>query len=115
MPRRVFDWVESAGTSMRVEPNVLATKFGDGYEQAAPDGIHDQREVWTYQAAAVESVVADQIEAFLRDGMGWRRFDWTPPRRQSPLVFKCVAFSRSMSSTPNEESITATFEQVWEP
>lgn len=114
MSRPEFLWVESPGTSKRIEPHVLSTKFGDGYEQASQSGLHSDHEVWTYQATDIDSAIADEIEAFLRDGMGWKRFDWKPPRNAAALVFKCTALSRTLGSTAQTESITATFEQVWE-
>lgn len=112
--REEFTWVESAGTAKRIEPMVIASVLGDGYAQEAPAGIHDQKEVWTYQATNIDASVADDIEAFLSDGMGWKRFDWKTPRRTTALVFKCTAFSRTLGNEIDLASITATFEQVWE-
>lgn len=112
--RLEFLWVESPGTSKRVEPLTISSQFGDGYSQDAPAGLRDQRQVWTYQATNIDAEVADAIEAFLVDGIGWKRFDWKPPRTTTALIFKCTALSKSLGSDVDTWSVTATFEQVWE-
>jgi phage-related protein len=110
----VFDWVESPGTSKRTDPITHSTKFGDGYVQDSPAGLNARMQTWTYQASGIDVEVADAIEAFLEDGIGVKRFNWTPPRKTTALVFKCTAFSYTLSDVVGQASITATFEQVFE-
>jgi phage-related protein len=110
----VFDWVESPGTSKRSEALVISTKFGDGYGQDAPAGLNERMQVWSYQASNIDVEVADAIEAFLEDGLGYKRFAWTPPRKTVALTFKCTAYSYTLGDVVGQASISATFEQVFE-
>lgn len=111
----VFDWAESPGTSQVLEPRVVSTRFGDGYEQAAPDGLNAVAQVWDVQFDEVEQAVADEIVAFLQPGLGWQRFDWTPPHQTVARKFKCTSLRRSLTGTWNVVNLSARFEQVWEP
>lgn len=110
-----FDWVESPGTAAAPKANVAISQMGDGYEQRAPIGLHPITQIWNVVFADIDVAIADDIEAFLMDGYTWKTFDWMPPRQSVALKFKCTAFNRSIGSELDTHSITATFEQVFEP
>ncbi|MBI5334745.1 MAG: phage tail protein [Burkholderiales bacterium] len=111
----VYIWAESPGTAARPLPRVKATQFGDGYEQRAPDGLHPVKQVWDVVHDSIDVAVADEIDAFLMDGLGWKTFDWTPPRQATARKFKCTSYSRTLTDRVGEHSISATFEEVHEP
>ena len=111
----VFDWAESPGTSCEWQPRVLATQFGDGYEQSQPDGLNAVKQVWDVVIDAASAEAASEIEDFITPGLGWERFDWTPPRQTVALRFKCTAFSSSLGAQVGEHSLRLRFEQVFEP
>lgn len=111
----VFDWVESPSTSSSPKPIVKSTMFGDGYSQDAPDGLNPLRQVWNVVFDSIDQSTADDIEAFLLVGMGTTRFDWTPPRQSVALKFKCTSYNRTIGNEIDVDTITATFEQVFEP
>lgn len=118
MPTPVFDWVESAGTSLTMQPRFGATQFGDGYEERAPDGLNPLKQRWSLQFRAVENAVADAITAFFSarvGGLGLEGFDWTPLWSTTPIRVVCREWTRSQPDQAGESDIAAVFEQVIEP
>lgn len=114
-----FDWVESAGTTIEEEPRISASRFGDGYEERAPDGLNPLRQRWSLTFRSVEKGVADDIVAFLRarlsGTLGLESFTWTPLWATTPISVVCRRWSRSQGDIPSESEITAVFEQEFAP
>jgi phage-related protein len=115
MPMREFTWVESPGTAEKPEALVVSTQFGDGYAQAAPTGINEIRDVYDVVFNGVDEAISDEIVAFLRDGLGYKPFDWVPPRRTVASRFICTTYQRTMGSVVGEYNISATFKQDFAP
>ena len=111
----VFDWVESSGSTLELQPRVIVTQFGDGYEQRADDGLNPVKQVWSLVFDGVEVSIADEIQQFLQPGLARVVFDWTPPRGSTALKWKCTSFRRALGATVGEHDLSATFEQVFEP
>lgn len=113
----VYIWVESPGTTRQMKPRVAATKFGDGYEERAPDGLNPVKATWNVQHRGIDNDVADEIETFLlaRFSAGLEAFDWTPLWATTALRFKCEEWSRVQDEDAHTCTITATFQQVFEP
>lgn len=115
----IYDWVESPGTALQERPRVAATRFGDGYQERAPDGLNPITQVWTVQHRNVDDEVADAIVAFLRARItavaGQEAFEWWPPRAAAAIRVTCSDWSRTLGERVDTSTITATFEQVHEP
>lgn len=98
---------------------MAATRFGDGYEERAPDGLNPITQVWTVQHRNIDDVVGDAIEDFLEARFsavaGQETFEWWPPRAAAAIRVKCSEWSRTLGEQVDTCSITATFEQVHEP
>lgn len=114
MTRPVFDWVESPGTSLSIDPAVDTVQYGDGYEGRFPRGIRGAKEVWDVVFTNADVAIAEQIKAFLKDGMGAKTFDWTPPGQTVAKVFKCTSFSYSLGSEIATVNVRSRFEEVFE-
>ena len=70
---------------------------------------------WQLSWGPIPVTDADTIEAFfVTNNTAVFNFTWTPPRGATPLRYICRAWTRTMTS-PNTDSLTATFEQVPEP
>lgn len=108
-------WVESPGTSLQEEPRVRSAKFGDGYEQRSPDGINTQPQSWQLQFNDVENSIADDMLAFLRAAGGATAFNYVPLWSTAAIRVVCRKWSRSQGSSWGQSSMSATFEQVFEP
>ena len=74
-----YIWTESSGTTEELVPRVVATKFGDGFEQRADDGLNPLAQVWDVVHTDVETVLANEIRDFVKAGLGRVNFNWVPP------------------------------------
>lgn len=109
-----FVWTESPGTSLTLEAKVVASQFGDGYVQRAPDGLNYLRQNWDYVAEDIDDAIADQIEAFLKPKLALVPFDYVPLRQTTALRFVCTSYTRTAGRV-GESSIRARFEQDFAP
>lgn len=110
-----YIWTESAGATLELVPNVISTQFGDGYSQDAASGLNALKEVWDIPHKQVPKEIADEIEAFIRPGLGWQRFNYVPLGQTVAKRFKCTSFRRTASDTPDFYDLQLRFEQVFEP
>jgi len=97
-----FTTVPSFGAREQRKPRVRSSRFGDGYEQRAADGINVDAQVWSLRFQGLTEAQADTIEAF----------DWTP-QGGAQGKYLCREWSRSYE-TLNGQAIAASFEQVFE-
>jgi len=110
-----FTIAPSFSASSQRKPRTLATRFGDGYEQRAADGLNADLQVWQLTFANVLVADADTIEAFfVTNATHVTPFVWTPPRAGSSSNFLCRSWTRTVA-TPTTDTITATFEEVADP
>ena len=109
-----FTWTPDFGAEQDNKPNVSRIKFGDGYEQRAAFGMNTNPQVWNLQFSNRDISEITAIDDFLRARGGVESFDWTPPRASDPLKFVCMDWSRGLVSAAYD-SLSATFEQVFEP
>ena len=68
----------TAEPSASVTHRTLKAKFGDGYEQAAGDGINPKQSDWNLTFDGTRAEIEDVI-AFLDAHGEWKRFEWTDP------------------------------------
>ncbi|WP_290889364.1 phage tail protein [Arenimonas sp.] len=109
----VFDWAESRSTSVEESPRVQETRFGDGYVQATPDGLHPQEQTWDLVFDQVDDSIGDDIVSFFRARQGVELFDWTPIWGPAIRVV-CKRWRRTRVDL-GISTITATFERRYEP
>ena len=53
----------SQASSREAKPNILAVKFGDGYEQRIPNGINYKKDVWQVSWENLSTTDKDTVEA----------------------------------------------------
>lgn len=109
----VFTYVPDYPPTATRKPRVKSIQFGDGYEQRSPDGINTLPEIWDVQFNNRESTEIDDIEAFLSALNGVDYFQWTPPRSATQANYICRQWQRT-AVKGNLDSLTATFEQVFD-
>lgn len=115
---------ETFSFKIRAEPSgqktyrTLVAEFGDGYSQAAADGINNHLEVWNIEArgpwvpsgcATGQSVKA--IADFLDARSGWESFGWITPSGKSIMV-ACEGYS-TQKLGGGIVTISAVFKQVF--
>jgi len=108
-----FTWVPSSATSGDVEPRAAEIEFGDGYRQAAADGINAARDTWTLVFDPIPSATLADIESFLATKGSWQQFTWRPPAPWDGADIS-VVWRRSQRGNlkgAGQKKLTLTFER----
>lgn len=108
-----FTYTPDYGAQVSVKPRVRVAQFGDGYEQRIADGINTRPQVWSLQFNNRTDTEAGNITTFLEARNGVEAFDWTPPGG-SAIKVVCREWSKTVARY-NLNSVSATFQQVFEP
>lgn len=108
-----FTWTPDFGSNADVKTAVTQVKFGDGYEQRIPQGMNAVSEAWALQFNQREESEATAILTFLKARAGVESFAWTTLDGDD-IVVVCRSWSKTKMKG-GRQSITATFEQVFEP
>lgn len=104
----------SYGSPKRVKPRLLLTSFGEGYRQAAPDGLNWMVDEYTLNWTALRVADADAIEAFLIAHADATPFWWTPVRAASPVKFQIFqGWERTPGNKPWDR-LSVVFEQSFD-
>lgn len=101
------------GTTKQSQPAVRAARFGSGYEQRAQFGINQNPKVYSL-TFEVSETDADTIETFLDARGAIESFTFTPPGESASAKFVCRQWNKTIPYL-NRATISATFEQVFEP
>jgi phage-related protein len=112
MTTPVFTWsplVEPTGTT---KFSTVSAQFGDGYSQAAANGINNKADSWPLTFLGISAEI-QPIKDFLDSLQGYKSFYWTPPLRSQGL-FRCAEYSFKPYGGDIYE-ITATFAEVFSP
>ena len=107
--KKTFGWFPDASLTLNIEPSVVSTRFGDGYEQRTKDGITPILEKWELKFTGNTADIL-AIDKFLREHGGWKAFHWVNPDRENG-AWVCRSWRRTRTKGVIN-SLTATFEQV---
>ncbi|MFS6803183.1 phage tail protein [Edwardsiella tarda] len=104
-----FRWPIRPDLVIVSQPRVSRVRFGDGYEQRRPDGLHADLKIYSV-TLVVSLAEGAQLEAFFARHGGVDAFRWTPPYGYRPINVLC----RQWRSVRHARKITFTadFEQV---
>ena len=108
-----FTYTASFGITEQSQPRVRQVQFGDGYSQRLRYGLNTDPKTWQLRFENRDDTETSNITAFLEARNGAESFDWTPPRG-SAGKYICQQWNVEMSNCNNNQ-ITATFVQVFEP
>lgn len=102
------------GAQKSSRPNVRTVQFGDGYQQRMTVGLNQNPKSWSLTWEVTEAD-ADTIETFLNARASDNAsFDWTPLDEVTSYKWVCQEWSKTIPYN-NRATITATFQQVFEP
>jgi phage-related protein len=102
------------GAQKSSRPNVRTVQFGDGYQARLTYGINQNPKSWSL-TWEVSETDADTIETFLNNRAADNAsFDWTPLDEATSYKWICPEWNKSVPYK-NRATITATFQQVFEP
>lgn len=96
---------ESPGESAKYRTR--RSKFGDGYQQAAVDGINATELTWKLSFDNLATSYINTITTFLDERAGAFPFWWTPPGG-TPLLWTCEERERS-DYGPSSSTLRCTF------
>ena len=107
-----FFWVPSYAPSISSEPMVKVIKFGDGYEQRAPENINSNLLRVSLNFDKRDEAEATAIAHFLHQRGAQEAFAFTPPSPYNSVKkFICRSWDVTMNFQNNYQ-ISATFEEV---
>ena len=104
------------GATKTSAPKTRTVQFGDGYQQRLMVGMAKNMNAkqWNLRWEVSESD-GDTIETFLNDrALDNASFDWTPLDGSFVRKWICSSWSKSIPYL-NRATITATFQEVFEP
>lgn len=97
-------------------PRVRTVRFGDGYEQRVGFGIHRNPKRYSLRWSNRSEADIDGMESFLdnRADNNLESFDWTAPGESSSGRYICRQWDKTIPYV-GRATLTATFEEVYEP
>lgn len=102
------------GAQKSSRPVVRTVQFGDGYQQRLTYGLNQNPKSWSL-TWEVSETDADTIETFLNArAVDNASFDWTPLDEATSYKWICPEWNKTVPYL-NRATITATFQQVFEP
>lgn len=108
----IFTWTPQAGPTGTITHRAKVAQFGDGYSQAAADGINARSETWPVSFTG-DATYAGAIRTFLDARGAYQSFFWTPPGG-SQGYYRCQQHEVTAIGT-GLYTLTATFQQVFQP
>jgi phage-related protein len=100
-------------STLQTSFRTIASKFGDGYEQVAPDGINNIIDTWDLVWATLTTTEYQTVMTALKSVGTWGTITWIPCNETISKKFRLA----SGISTAREGSlykITATVRQVFD-
>jgi len=107
-----FNWCPRVNPQGSAMLRVLTAQFGDGYQQAAADGIHNKIETWPLEFSGTGEEIKP-IKDFLDARGGWEAFSWTPPLGETG-AYRAPQYTL-MPLGADLYNLTVTLQQVWKP
>lgn len=110
-----FAWpIQASGQpTTRIKDNLRKVQFGGGYTQISGDGIHPESLTYDFKFSGKPST-ALQIYAFLRRHKT-KSFSFKPPFEDLAIWRVQVDSLEKVVKSKSEISVTATFEQAFQP
>ena len=106
------------GFTKQTTPNVLISKFGDGYEQRKIRGINNMVEIYELSFSNRPNTETDDLEAFFISSAGVSKFTFTIPDSnkgtgEKDIKVVCEEWSKSHTQT-TATSLAAKLRRVYE-
>lgn len=105
-----FTWIPDVGADRACEPRINSVRFGEGYEQTAPDGINSLMEKRSLSFTGRSLAETQAIAAFLEAQGGVTSFDYTHPN-STAKKYRCKVW-KVADTEGNHQSVTCEFQQV---
>ena len=107
----IFTWCPSYEPELEYAPDLLLAQFGDGYSQAAPNGLNHVRRRWTLNWNSEDQATADAIRDFLIERGFYQPFYFADPAGTQIGLYTCRTGLRRRQNGPRLYTLSATFEE----
>jgi phage-related protein len=87
----IFAFCPTYEPQKNMDPRLLTAKFGDGYQQDAPDGLNYGPMAWALSFESETQDNADAMDSFLMNHIG-RPFYWVEPSGRIAALYKCSSW-----------------------
>ena len=108
-----FTYTPSFTATEQSQPRIRIVQYNDGYSQRLQFGLNTDPKTWRLTFLNRTDTERENILAFLEARNGAESFDWTPPRGTAGKYI-CGEWNLDMLNC-NNNTITATFVEVYEP
>ena len=109
----VFNWSPRVGSSGDDQPDVLESKFGNGYSQRLSVGINNVAGAYTVSFTGGEAYIKP-IREFFKRHKGANHFLWTPPLEVQGAFITTGGWQLQTHGN-KKYTLSTTFEQVFNP
>lgn len=109
---KTFIWCPKTNPSGQIIDRALVAQFGDGYQQAAADGINTKIDSWPLTFIKRRDKMQPLVD-FLDEVGQWQAFLWTPPMGTENAYRRAEYTLIPMGA--ELYSLTVTFNRVYTP
>lgn len=106
------EYISQQSTRKR-QYRTLRASFNNGYEQTAPDGINNVRDIWTVVYSNLTLTDRNSVVSALDTVKGWDYLTWQAPGDDASKKWKVTPDGWSETNNGATWSITFTVEQVY--
>lgn len=104
-----FTWCVAPELNIVNQPRINVAKFGDGYEQRAPDGIHNNLRTFDIEITKKNNEITEILD-FIKQKNGLIPFAWIIPKLNERVIVKCASWQITLSNITTK--INATFTEL---
>jgi phage-related protein len=79
----------------------ITTRFGDNYQQIAPDGLHSTKDNWVVNWSNLTLVEKNSFESLINERGSWTIYIWTPLYEVTSKKFRMVKDSYNYQAVNN--------------
>ena len=113
MPAPALPAVAVSSADPQRRARLREVQFGDGYKQAAPDGLNSVETSYRMRWQAVSAADAASLDAFFTARRGSEPFSWRPDGEPAALLWRCKRWRVARIKGGPLRTVTATFERFF--
>lgn len=109
------DIVPSRGSQADVRTRLVKASFGDGYVQAAADGLNPLEKSYRFELRAAPEAELDTVLEFLEARGGHEPFTFQPYGYAAAVKWRCEQWTEIDWISPTHGNLSATFVRDFTP
>ncbi|WP_122543987.1 phage tail protein [Pseudomonas viridiflava] len=109
----IFTWSPRTSSSGDTQPNILESRFGNGYSQRLSVGINNLASSWAVSFTGTEIYLKPIQDFFIRH-KGAQHFLWTPPLSEQGTFITAGGWQLQPHGR-QRYTLSTNFQQVFHP